>query len=135
MRERNPWPDGRTPVVLSAHADDLGRVRADGRLGGSSDDRTGGHIEAAAVTGAADHRSGELSIGQGAAAVCARVVDGMERPVDVGQRDAGTLRPSDAGSAEGGEVWYRYLRRWTAWNTLRTILGAAASALLVISLV
>ena len=41
----------------------------------------------------------------------------------------------DAGSAEGAAVWRRYLRRWTAWNTLRTILGAAASALLVISLV
>ncbi|HET9566677.1 MAG TPA: anthrone oxygenase family protein, partial [Mycobacterium sp.] len=45
------------------------------------------------------------------------------------------LESADAGSAEGGEVWHRYLRRWTAWNTLRTILGAAASALLVTSLV
>jgi uncharacterized membrane protein len=44
------------------------------------------------------------------------------------------LESSDAGSAEGEEVWDRYLRRWTAWNTLRTILGAAASALLVTSL-
>jgi uncharacterized membrane protein len=41
----------------------------------------------------------------------------------------------DAGSAESVAVWRRYLRRWTAWNTLRTILGAAASALLVTSLV
>ena len=45
------------------------------------------------------------------------------------------LESADAGSAESGEVWHRYLRRWTAWNTLRTILGAAASALLVSSLV
>ena len=45
------------------------------------------------------------------------------------------LDTADAGSAEGVAVWRRYLRRWTAWNTLRTILGAAASALLVISLV
>jgi uncharacterized membrane protein len=45
------------------------------------------------------------------------------------------LESADAGSPEGGEVWHRYLRRWTAWNTLRTILGAAASALLVTSLV
>jgi uncharacterized membrane protein len=44
------------------------------------------------------------------------------------------LDATDAGSAEGVAVWRRYLRRWTAWNTLRTILGAAASALLVISL-
>lgn len=40
----------------------------------------------------------------------------------------------DADSAEAGEVWCRYLSRWTAWNTLRTILGAAASALLITSL-
>jgi uncharacterized membrane protein len=45
------------------------------------------------------------------------------------------LESTDADSAEGGEVWRRYLRRWTAWNTLRTILGATASALLVTSLV
>ena len=45
------------------------------------------------------------------------------------------LESADAGSAEGDEVWHWYLRRWTAWNTLRTILGAAASALLVTSLV
>jgi uncharacterized membrane protein len=45
------------------------------------------------------------------------------------------LDAADAGSAESAAVWRRYLRRWTAWNTLRTILGAAASALLVISLV
>ena len=45
------------------------------------------------------------------------------------------LDSADAGSAEGVAVWRRYLRRWTAWNTLRAIFGAAASALLVISLV
>jgi uncharacterized membrane protein len=45
------------------------------------------------------------------------------------------LDAADAGSAGSTAVWRRYLRRWTAWNTLRTILGAAASALLVISLV
>jgi uncharacterized membrane protein len=45
------------------------------------------------------------------------------------------LESADAGSAEGGDVWHWYLRRWTAWNTLRTILGAAASAVLLTSLV
>ena len=45
------------------------------------------------------------------------------------------LDAADAAAPEGTAVWRRYLRRWTAWNTLRTILGAAASALLVISLV
>jgi uncharacterized membrane protein len=45
------------------------------------------------------------------------------------------LDAADAGSADGTAVWRQYLRRWTAWNTLRTILGAAASVLLVISLV
>ncbi|MGH9231288.1 MAG: DUF1772 domain-containing protein [Acidimicrobiales bacterium] len=45
------------------------------------------------------------------------------------------LDAADAAAPESTAVWRRYLRRWTAWNTLRTILGAAASALLVISLV
>jgi uncharacterized membrane protein len=45
------------------------------------------------------------------------------------------LDAADAGSAEGVAVWHRHQRRWTAWNTLRTILGTAASALLVTSLV
>lgn len=44
------------------------------------------------------------------------------------------LDSADADSSEGREVWYRYLSRWTAWNTFRTILGAAASALLTASL-
>jgi hypothetical protein len=33
------------------------------------------------------------------------------------------LDAADAGSAEDVAVWLRYLSRWTAWNTLRTILG------------
>ena len=45
------------------------------------------------------------------------------------------LDAADAGTVEGVAFWGRYLRRWTAWNTLRTILGTAASALLVTSLV
>jgi uncharacterized membrane protein len=45
------------------------------------------------------------------------------------------LDAADAAAPEATAVWRRYLRQWTAWNTLRTILGAAASALLVISLV
>lgn len=41
----------------------------------------------------------------------------------------------EPGSGEGHEVWRRYLSRWTAWNTVRSVLGIAAAALLVASLV
>jgi uncharacterized membrane protein len=45
------------------------------------------------------------------------------------------LDAADPASADAVAIWRRYLRRWTAWNTLRTILGTVAAALLVISLV
>jgi uncharacterized membrane protein len=45
------------------------------------------------------------------------------------------LDAADASSAAGPELWRDYLRRWTAWNHVRTVAGAAATALLVASLV
>lgn len=44
------------------------------------------------------------------------------------------LDAADPDSREARDIWDRYLGRWTAWNTGRTILGAAASALLAASL-
>jgi uncharacterized membrane protein len=34
-------------------------------------------------------------------------------------------------SAEGADVWRRYLVEWTAWNTVRTIASLAATGLLI----
>lgn len=39
----------------------------------------------------------------------------------------------DPASPEGGSYWRTYLPRWTAWNNLRTVLGAAASVLLILA--
>ncbi|HET6774920.1 MAG TPA: anthrone oxygenase family protein [Acidimicrobiales bacterium] len=39
----------------------------------------------------------------------------------------------DPGSADGAAEWGRYLRRWTAWNHVRTALGTAAAAALVVA--
>jgi uncharacterized membrane protein len=37
-------------------------------------------------------------------------------------------------STEGAELWARYLRDWTAWNTLRTLAALVAAALLTVAL-
>jgi uncharacterized membrane protein len=37
-------------------------------------------------------------------------------------------------SAEGAGVWAEYLRVWTAWNHLRTVLSLAATALFITAL-
>jgi uncharacterized membrane protein len=37
-------------------------------------------------------------------------------------------------SAEGATVWAEYLRVWTAWNHLRTVLSLAATALFILAL-
>jgi uncharacterized membrane protein len=39
----------------------------------------------------------------------------------------------DPASDEGASYWRTYLRRWTAWNHLRALLGAAASVLLILA--
>lgn len=44
------------------------------------------------------------------------------------------LARQDAADAGAVEVWHRYLRRWTAWNTVRTIASLGAAALLMIGL-
>lgn len=44
------------------------------------------------------------------------------------------LAAADPASAEGGELWNRYLSAWTAWNHVRTIGSLAAAALLILAL-
>lgn len=38
-------------------------------------------------------------------------------------------------SVEGAAIWERYLREWTAWNTVRTLTALAVSASFIIALV
>lgn len=45
------------------------------------------------------------------------------------------LAAADPDSVEGVATWERYLREWTAWNTVRTITALAASASFIIALV
>jgi uncharacterized membrane protein len=45
------------------------------------------------------------------------------------------LAAVDPESAEGTEVWERYVPEWTAWNTVRTIASTAASAAFIAALV
>ena len=40
----------------------------------------------------------------------------------------------DPASDEGASYWRTFLRRWTAWNHVRALAGATASAMLVVSL-
>jgi uncharacterized membrane protein len=44
------------------------------------------------------------------------------------------LAAADPGSADGARVWASYLRRWTAWNHVRTLTALAATALLTMAL-
>jgi uncharacterized membrane protein len=39
----------------------------------------------------------------------------------------------DPASDEGATYWRTYLRRWTAWNHLRALLGTAAAVLLILA--
>ena len=45
------------------------------------------------------------------------------------------LDGTDPAAADAAKFWSRYLRRWTAWNHVRTIAGIAAGALLAAALV
>ncbi|MGO4843669.1 anthrone oxygenase family protein, partial [Rhizobiaceae sp. 2RAB30] len=36
------------------------------------------------------------------------------------------LAAADPASAEGGDVWSRYQRDWTLWNTIRTVASIGA---------
>jgi len=40
----------------------------------------------------------------------------------------------DADSAEGAAYWRQYVRRWTAWNHLRTAAGTLSCGLLIVAL-
>ena len=49
---------------------------------------SGRHVECGAVPGAGDHLALQLALGQRAAAVGARVVNGMEAAIDIKDREA-----------------------------------------------
>ena len=44
------------------------------------------------------------------------------------------LALADPTSEVGGEVWIRYLARWTAWNHVRTVASLAACAAFILAL-
>ncbi|MGE0295131.1 DUF1772 domain-containing protein [Pseudonocardia sp.] len=39
------------------------------------------------------------------------------------------LDAGDPASAQGAQLWAHYLRRWTAWNHVRTVAGTGAAVL------
>ena len=47
----------------------------------------------------------------------------------------GRRRGADPEGADAAQFWSHYLRRWTAWNHVRTIAGIAAGALMAMALV
>jgi uncharacterized membrane protein len=58
---------------------------------------------------------------------------GVTMAVNVPMNNA--LDALDSASDQGASYWRRtYLRRWTAWNHLRALLGTAASVLLILAL-
>jgi uncharacterized membrane protein len=58
---------------------------------------------------------------------------GVTMVVNVPMNNA--LDAVDPANEEGGSYWRRtYLRRWTTWNHLRALLGAAGSVLLILAL-
>jgi uncharacterized membrane protein len=44
-----------------------------------------------------------------------------------------TLAVAEPNSAEGAELWARYLASWTAWNHVRTVASLAAAALFTVA--
>jgi uncharacterized membrane protein len=53
--------------------------------------------------------------------------------LNVPRNDA--LAAVDPNSAEGADVWKRFLSEWTTWNTVRTIAALAAAAVFMGSLI
>ena len=71
-------------------------------------------------------------VASAAALVLAAVHIALTAVFNVPRNEA--LALADPESAEGGELWQRYAVEWTAWNHVRTVAGAAASALLMAGL-
>ena len=44
------------------------------------------------------------------------------------------LAAVDPASAHGARIWVRYVTKWTAWNSVRTVAALAAAALLMMAL-
>ncbi|MQA32207.1 anthrone oxygenase family protein [Modestobacter roseus] len=82
------------------------------------------------VTGARELAGdGRAAVLAGAAAYLVGVV-GVTVAGNVPLNDA--LARQDAGSATAGERWPGWVRRWTAWNTVRALAGTAAATLLAV---
>jgi uncharacterized membrane protein len=86
-------------------------------------------LAGAALAGWAEGRAGWLLAGSG---VYLFGVVAVTAVFNVPRNEA--LARVDPESAEGGELWQRYAVEWTAWNHVRTVAGAAASALLMAGL-
>jgi uncharacterized membrane protein len=86
-------------------------------------------VAAVALTGWADGRAGWLLAGSG---VYLFGVVAVTAAFNVPRNEA--LALADPKSAAGDQLWQRYAVEWTAWNHVRTIAGAAASALLIAGL-
>jgi uncharacterized membrane protein len=69
--------------------------------------------------------------GVGAALYVAGTI-GLTMGVNVPMNEA--LDEADPANGASTGLWQRYLRRWTAWNHVRTLAGTASSALLIVSL-
>jgi uncharacterized membrane protein len=74
-----------------------------------------------------DDAYGPYVIGAGVAYILGTVVVTMAFNVPRNNE----LARQDPESAEAKEVWARYLREWTAWNSVRTLASAATMVALV----
>jgi uncharacterized membrane protein len=74
-----------------------------------------------------DDAYGPFLVGAGVAYIVGTVV--VTIAFNVPRNDE--LARQDPNSAAAEEVWGRYLREWTAWNTVRTVASAATMVALV----
>ncbi|MGY1813498.1 anthrone oxygenase family protein [Blastococcus sp. SYSU D00820] len=90
------------------------------------------HVVAAigVLAGGPLDRSGVLVLA-GAVAYLAGLV-GVTAVANVPLNDR--LAATEPGSADEAASWARYTRRWTRWNTVRTVAGTVAAAAMAVSL-
>jgi uncharacterized membrane protein len=58
---------------------------------------------------------------------------GVTMAVNVPMNEALDALDADSAGDEARSHWRTHLRRWTAWNNLRAVLGTAASVLLILA--
>lgn len=86
-------------------------------------------LAAVALAGWAEGRAGWLLAGSGVYLIG---VVAVTAAFNVPLNEA--LARIDPESADMEQLWRRYVAEWTAWNHMRTVAGAAASALLMAGL-